>query len=246
MTSQNIISVNNIDNNNTYNNTNQKETPKMTASTRVLNKLGRVAAKYVPYAVVTEFETPIHEGIHAGLAKLLPGVQSAGVEINSSYWYSKPLDWLSLGFYHSADLPATTGGRALLTGSTGTWVSDLSHAIVAAGPEVLTLTASFALIGNAMKNITKKGKQVYATVQALTANAFIEGAQHYYEVSAKNPFVGSDHANFTKYILDALQLPGDQLVPYATFLFGATFISAGLFMAKPFVKDKSINYQKND
>jgi hypothetical protein len=195
--------------------------------------------KYLPVTAVTTLDTPIHEGLHAGLAKLLPNVSSRGIVLDSGDWYTSPLQYATFGFVRAQDLPDTVGGYAI-TAVEDNMIGHLSGAVVSAGPEVATMTLGLYWIKRSLDSFKSAGEKVYSTVHALAGMSLCSHSFHYLRASVSDPHEGMDHVNFTGHLLEAFHLPGG-LAGLLTFA-GAT----GMVAAAVYLAGKIPGYEKDD
>lgn len=202
----------------------------MTFGSIIKSGLEATVKKYLLPIGVTAAEVPLHEGLHAGIAKVLPHVSSAGVQLNSNLWYSHVLPYITFGFYKAADLPAGVGGQALTSSVNDFW-GHFNSAMVAAGPEVATMALGCYWIKNSINKISKKGKALSSLVQAYCGMALIASTHYYLTLSSLHPQEGEDHYGFTQNLLSAFHLP-DVLAAPLTFVGGAAMVTAALYIAK--------------
>jgi len=198
---------------------------------------GRIM-KYVLLISIVIFEVPLHEGMHAGLAKALPGVSCDGVAINAKYWYAVPLQIVTLGFYESdASLDPNTGGYAKITSAGSGFVEKISGAVTAIGPELITLLLAIYLIVFSVKNINIAGKRLYSVVCFYAAMPLLSNVYYYLRTSSLSPEKGSDYFNFTQSVLKTVYLPG-QLAYVFTFLSAGVMVWLALVIANKLSEKK--------
>lgn len=202
---------------------------------KIKSGLERLVKKYGPLAGVTAFATPLHEGLHAVLAKLLPGIGCSGIMLNENSWYAKPLSYITLGFYKAAELPQNVGGYAEITSNPG-FFGNLGKAIVAAGPEIATMTLGFYWIKKAINNIREKGERLYSIACAYSGMVLCSTSSGYLTSSSLAPSEGSDHKLFTEAVLDLFYLPSS-IAPYLTFAGAAAMVAAALYFTSKLPDD---------
>ena len=190
--------------------------------------LESLVTDYAPIIGITALETPLHEGMHAGLAKLLPHVGCTGIEL-APRWYNPILSALSLGFYKTGELPAGIAGQAMIT-TQQDLIGHLSSAVVSAGPEIAAMTLGFFWIKRAMANIRESGERTYALVNGLCGMAFASSTYYYLKSSVTSPVDGSDYKGFTQSLLQTAHLPG-MLAPALTAAGAAIMLGSALYLA---------------
>lgn len=183
---------------------------------------------YLILILVVVFEVPLHEGLHAVFAKLLPGVSCNGVAINSDYWYARPFQLLTFGFYQSEELPPGKGGDAKLIVNQS-FIGRISSAIASIVPELITLLLGMFLLMTAVTKIKTAGQRLFAIFCAYAAMPLIANVYYYLKISSLSPKEGEDYFNFTKSLIQAVHLPG-QLAYVLTFVSGALMVGLALYI----------------
>jgi hypothetical protein len=196
----------------------------------VKKSLENIVKRYALPIGITALQTPLHEGIHAGLAKILPHSTATGIVLsNKNFWYTKPLKYLTGGFYDTADLPGADGITKM------TYAPDflgyMSHTIASAAPEIATMTLGFYWIKKGINNISTKGKKIHSFVLAGCGSSLISDSFYYLKSSLISPGASSDYLNFTKGVLQMAHAP-ECIAPYLTFMGAAGMLAASLYLAK--------------
>jgi hypothetical protein len=179
--------------------------------------------------LITIFEVPLHEGLHALLAIVLPHASCGGIELNDNFWYSHLLQLLTAGFYRAKDLPAGIGGWALISARPD-FLGYLSQTLIAAVSEVVTMMLGFYWIKSAVLNVRTKGKMLSALVRAYCGLAVASSSFFYLRLASLAPRPGADYYGFTEGVIKMATLP-TALTPYLTWLGGALMVTAALYLA---------------
>lgn len=197
---------------------------------KVIKSLESIVKKYALPVGITSLQTPLHEGMHAALAKILPHSTCTGIVLsNKNFWYTKPLKYLTGGFYDTADLAGADGITKIMHNPD--FLGNLSYAISSAAPEVATMTLGFYWIKNSMNNLSTKGKRMYSLVSAGCGASLIADSFYYLKSSCISPQASSDYLNFTKGLLQMAHMP-ESIAPYLTFAGAAGMMTASLYLAK--------------
>ncbi|MBT5021742.1 hypothetical protein HOK51_08500 [Candidatus Woesearchaeota archaeon] len=208
---------------------------------KIRKGLESLVKRYVPLGAVVAFETPIHEGLHAGLAEILPGTDCQGVVLSGDSISSHIFPWLTAGYYQVENLGPGVGGYAKLAMLDDGIVAHLSQAVAIAGPEVATMGVMFYLAGRAMNLAREGGKKIYSTATGLTSMALAASTYHYWKLSSFSPSGGKDHFLFTK-TLAAAVMP-DAAAEYAaiplTIVGASAMVYGGIYIASKM--DKKFN-----
>jgi hypothetical protein len=168
---------------------------------------------------IAYFETPLHEGLHALIAKIMPHASCSGVIISSHYWYSSVLQFLTFGFYKAGNLPTGVAGQASIS-IINDFLGHLSETIISAGPEIITVALGLYWIKRGLEQITLSGQRLYSMLLAYCGVIILSSAFNYMSSSvAPGSSSGSDYMGFTAGILRMLHLP-DFLAPFLT-VFGS-------------------------
>jgi hypothetical protein len=184
---------------------------------------------YAPLAAFTALQTPLHEGLHAGLAKALPHTSCSGVVLEAGRWYNPVFSTITLGFYESEKLPPGLAGYAKLAIQPD-FLGHVSGAISAAGPEVATMALGFYWIKRAMNNIKESGQRIYSLTNGIAGMTFAASSYYYLTSSVLSPQEGSDHKIFTEQMLQAAHLPGEA-APILTSIGAGVILGAALYIA---------------
>ncbi len=205
----------------------------MTFSSGLVNIVKKTA---IP-AGITALEVPIHETLHSLTAKVLPGVESAGIALNNTRWYAKPLEVITLGYMKATSMDANTGGYALIQQS-DTFFGNLDGALTAAVPEVATMTLGMYWINKSTQNIRENGERIGALVKAYCGFKLLAGTYSYMTMSSVNPEKGQDYYNFTESIMKLAYLP-PTVAEYVTFAGTALMVTGALYLTNIFSKTDS-------
>ncbi|MBN2052612.1 hypothetical protein JW756_03850 [Candidatus Woesearchaeota archaeon] len=216
-----------------------KKKEKSTWSPTTASPLEKIVKYAAPIGVIA-LETPLHEGLHALTAKVLPQVGCSGVVLSQSKWYAPIFKYLTLGFYKTADLPANVAGYAQITHS-DSFLGNLGQALTSAAPEIATMTLGLYWIKKGIENISEKSKRLYSMVNAYCGLTLTTAALNYMNYSTLQPEKGQDHVNFTEGILKMFHLPAS-LATYVTFLGSAAMFAGSLYLTRLFShkKDKDL------
>ncbi|MFH1173852.1 MAG: hypothetical protein V1725_01835 [archaeon] len=202
---------------------------------KTLESIVKRSERYLPIAGITALQTPLHEGLHAGLAEILPHTHCAGI-IMQDTWYTGILEKITAGYIHTGTLPAYTAAQTLITAEQDT-IGYLSSAVVAAGPETLTMSLSLYWAMTAVTNIRKSGSRMYAVACAYGSMGLAQVSKLYIDASIAYHQPGMDHYNFTSSMLQAAHLP-ESLAAYVTVLGAGIMIGSAAYIAGLFKKTK--------
>jgi hypothetical protein len=194
--------------------------------------LESILKRYTAPVGIASLQTPLHEGLHAILAKVLPHSTCDGIILNNSnFWYTKPLKYLTFGFYDTADL-GNLGGITKISYMPD-FLGNMSQTIASVVPEVATMTLGFYWIKNSINNISTKGRRMYSLVTAYCGTSLVSLSFSYLKNSSISPDAASDHLNFTRGILQMAHMP-QAIAPYVTFIGAAGMMAGSLYLAKVF------------
>jgi hypothetical protein len=197
---------------------------------KALKSLESIVKKYSLPVGITALQTPLHEGMHAILAKILPHSTCTGIVLsNKNFWYTKPLKYLTGGFYDTADLVGADGITKMQY--TPDFLGHLSSTIASAAPEIATMTLGFYWIRNGINDISTKGKRIYSLVSAMCGTSLVSDSFYYLKTSSLSPSAASDYLNFTKGVLQMAHMP-ESIAPYVTFAGAAGMMTLSLYLAK--------------
>jgi len=213
-----------------------KKKEKSMLSTDKASPLERIV-KYAPQVAATTFITPLHEGLHAITAKILPQVGCSGIVLNQNSWYAPIFKYITFGFYKTAELPANIAGYAQITHS-DSFLGNLGQAIASATPEIATMTLGLYWIKKGVDNISEKGKRLYTMVSAYCGISLAAVSLNYMKYSSLHPEKGQDYVNFTEGVLKMFHMPAS-LAGYVTFLGSAAIFAGSLYLARLFSPKKN-------
>ncbi len=172
------------------------------------DKVWDLAKRYAAPITVSSLLVPLHEGLHALTATVLPNVGCKGIVLNDDNISSQALELLTLGYCKAQNLAATTGGYAMISYEDN-FLGNIGSALTSATPEIATMTLGFYWINKGMKGINESGERVRSLVYGLVGMQLISHTYHYAMTSFLNPQEGLDHFNFTQSLLEAVNLPGE-------------------------------------
>jgi hypothetical protein len=185
---------------------------------------------------ITALEVPLHEGMHAVTATVLPSVHCDGIVLSANHWYSYALQAITFGYVKAQELPAQLAGYAKIS-QNDSFLGNLDGALTAALPEVATMTLGMYWISQGIQNIKERGKRLSAVVKAYCGFTLIAGTQAYMNMSVTHPEQGSDYYNFTESVLRMAHLP-PSAAEYVTFVGTAAMVTGALYLTTLFSRAK--------
>jgi hypothetical protein len=175
-------------------------------------------------------ETPVHETIHCGTAKVLPSVACEGITLSAqNHWYAKPLEWATFGWFKAGQTPAGVDGYAALQSIDST-MGHLTTAATAAAPNYLYAAAAVGLITAGVKN--HKTNPIRGMMQAVAGLLLVPGTHYYMSTTLGATGRGNDYGMITSHLVQAVHMPA----PIAEVVgrYGASLSALAIFMAAYF------------
>jgi hypothetical protein len=192
--------------------------------------LDSLVKKYLPVISITAMETPLHEGLHALTAKIMPHATCHQIALSDKLWYSGLLEVLSLGYCKSAALPATEAGHAIVEYDPDT-IGKFSAATSSAVPEIATMALGFYWISDSINKIGTRGQNLYSLVKTYCGMALVSSTFWYMNNSTLNPSTEGDHTLVTENFFQILGIP-DDISRNFTFLGTAAMLGASIYLTK--------------
>jgi hypothetical protein len=151
-------------------------------------------------------ETPLHEGLHALTATIMPHVKCTGIALSDKVFYAHVLKYLTFGYVQPETLPAGVAGYAKIAHSNDL-LGNAGYTITSAIPEFVTMTAGIALTYSGIQGTKTKGKRMFGTTKLLTGSLLLGSSIYYMKMSMLNPQPGQDYYGMTSGALQTIGIP---------------------------------------
>ncbi len=195
--------------------------------------LTKLVLKTTGLASIVALETPIHETMHAVTAKLTFG-NCYGVVLSSDHWYSKPLEWLSLGFYKAQATNPGIDGYAMVAHSND-FLGNLGGLITSATPEFVYTTIGMAFVKKGVEDW--KERHLSGMFKTLLGGMCMSSTLNYMKISFFGAKPGHDYYNATQNVLQMVHLPGE-LAAVLTPIVGIPALFAAAYFTAGFLTDR--------
>jgi hypothetical protein len=203
--------------------TNQYGQKKKGLVSRVLGAFGKGSVKSLKYAgmaaIVAE-KTPLHEGIHALTATILPNVGCTGIALSDKAPLTHILKYLTFGYVQPEALQPGIGGYAKITHNNNL-LGNLGSAATSAMPNLVTQVSGGVLMIDGIRRVKTKGKRLFGLAEFMTGWSLMTYAGNYseYDMQLGKAVPGHDYFNVANSTLETMGVPA----PIAKFIsYGVT------------------------
>jgi hypothetical protein len=197
---------------------------------KVRKGLESIVKRYAPLVGISSLKTPLHEGMHALMATILPSIDCSGIVLSDSHWYSKPLEIASFGIFSSEKTAPGIDGYAKIA-YTNSFLGNLDAALTTAAPEIATMALGFYWIRGGLNNIKENGSRLYALAGTYCGMYLVKDTFNYLNMSmADEVSGGGDHRQFGESILRMFHLPAEGFSDVATVAGVGMMMTASLYI----------------
>ncbi len=213
---------------------------------KILNFSLKPLKKYGGLAALVGLGTPIHETIHGVTAVATGGVWE-GVELNSAHWYSRPLEWLTLGFYDAKELGRGAGGVAYtnhneLIQEGHVVLAKIGSILTSATPEFFYTTIGMGLVTSGVSEYKTKPATGFA--KTIAGGLCMSNTLNYARICIQyGAQPGHDYYNVTQGILSLTPLP-ETWASWTTPLIGIPLLFFAAYQTAGFVSEKISNFRQ--